>query len=94
MSFLTIATPAANFATVARPLIGLGFLGTFILVFEPLLKGLLHAALLLLKPRHSQAERKASTTLRSMLMINRMARDYEDSDPAFSAELRALAGRG
>jgi hypothetical protein len=94
MSFLNVATPAINFATVVRPLIGLGFLGTIAMVFEPLLKGLLQAGLLLLKPRQSFEERKASTTLRSMLTINRMASDFEDSDPDFSAELRALASRG
>jgi hypothetical protein len=95
MSFLTIATPAAvNFANVARPLIGLGFLGTLVLVFEPLLKGLLHAAMLLFKPRQSLAERKASTNLHSMQTIDSMALECENTDPDFSTELRALASRG
>ena len=94
MSFLNIATPAINIANVVRPLIGLGFLGTIVMVFEPLLKGLLQAGLLLLKPRQSFEERQASSTLSSMLMVNRMASNFEDSDPDFSAELRALASRG
>ncbi|HYD78855.1 MAG TPA: hypothetical protein VEC06_03525 [Paucimonas sp.] len=91
MSFLTIAAPAAS---IARPLLGLGLIGALIMIFQPLLVGLLRAALLLVMPRPSRAERKASKTLRSMLTLNRMAREYEDSDPSLAAEFRALAARG
>ena len=92
MSFLNIAMPAVNFASIMRPLIGLGFLGALLLVFEPLLKGLLHTALL--KPCKSLDELKASANLRSMLTLNRLAKDIEDSDPEMAAELRAIAARG
>lgn len=91
MSFLNIAAPTINLATVARPLVELGFLGTFVLVFEPLLKGLLQAGLLLLKPRKSLDERKASANFDTMMTINRMASDIESSDPSLAAELRAMA---
>lgn len=94
MSFLNVVTPATNFADIMRPLIGLSFLGALLLVFEPLLKSLLHAVQPMLKPRKSLCERQASANLHSMLTLSRLARDVEDSDPEMAAELRAIAARG
>ena len=93
MSFLNVAAPAINFANVARPLIAMGFLGTLVIVFEPLLLGLLRAGLLVLRPRASRDERQARKTLRAHLMLDRMAADADSSDPALAAELRSLAAR-
>ena len=93
MSFLNVAAPAVNFAAVARPLIAMGFLGTLVIVFEPLLMGLLRAGLLVLRPRESRDERQARKTLRAHLMLDRMAADADACDPALAAELRSLAAR-
>jgi hypothetical protein len=94
MSFLNVAAPAFNFAAVVRPLIGLGFLGTFVLVFEPLLKGVLRAALLMMVPRRSRAQVKASANYESIAELYRLARNCEESQPSMAAELRAVACRG
>jgi hypothetical protein len=94
MSFLNVAAPVFDFAAVARPLIGFGFLGTFALVFEPLLKGVLRAALLMMVPRRSRAQVKASADFESIADLYRIARNCEESAPSLAAELRAVACRG
>ena len=105
MSFLTLAFPiqaaipaAQTFAgtavSVARPLLGFGALAAVLVMFKPLLVGLLRAALLVLKPRRSLEERASRRTLQSVLMLNRMARDVENLQPSLAAELRYFASRG
>lgn len=104
MSILTIAFPAeaalpaaqafaANAVAIARPLLGLGVLAALILTFKPLLVGLLRAALLVVKPRRSLEERAARRTLQSVLMLNRMARDLDSTQPGLANELRSIASR-
>lgn len=104
MSILTIAFPAeaalpaaqafaANAVAVARPLLGLGVLAALLLAFKPLLLGVLRAALLVVKPRRSLEEREARRTLQSIMMINRMARDLDGSQPGLANELRSIASR-
>jgi len=101
MSVLSIAFPfeaAMAFAGVAagaaRPLIGISIFATLFLVFKPLLKGLLHAALLLISPRKSLEERRSAQRVRSAWMLHRMAREYDAAQPNLAAELRQLASRG
>jgi hypothetical protein len=105
MSFLTVAFPiqavlpaAQTFAgsaiSVARPLLGLSALAAVLVMFKPLLVGLLRAALLVLKPRRSLEERATRRTLESAMMLNRMARELETSQPSLAAELRFMASRG
>ena len=101
MSILSIAFPfeaAASFAGVAvgaaRPLIGVSLFATLLLLFNPLLKGLLQAALLLLSPRKSLDERRMMQKIRSARQLNRLARNYEASQPNLAAELRQFASRG
>jgi hypothetical protein len=105
MSIFAIAFPAEAAVPVAqtvvgavagaiRPLIGLGLFATLIMLFKPLLTGLLRAALLVISPRKSLKERIADADMKSVLKLHRMARKYEGSDPALAAELRHLAGRG
>ncbi len=72
MSILSIAFPveaAASFAGIAigaaRPLIGVSLFATLLLLFKPLLKGLLQAGLLLLSPRKSLDERRMAQQVRS-----------------------------
>ena len=97
MSILSIAFPveaiAANALAVARPLLGLGILAALMVVFKPLLVGLLRAALLAIKPRKSLEERSARTMLQSVMMLNRMAHDLDRVQPNLANELRAIASR-
>src|SRR4051794_38899756 len=105
MSIFAIAFPAeAAFpasqvlfsaaASAVRPLIGLGVFATMLMLFRPLLTGLLRAALLVISPRKSLAERTERATMKSMLKLHRMAREYDDCEPGLAAELRYLASRG
>lgn len=104
MSILSLAFPAeaalpalqafaGNAVAVARPLIGIGALAALLIVFKPLLIGLLRAALLVVKPRKTLEERSSRRLLQSVLMLNRMARDVEASHPSLAAELRSIASR-
>jgi hypothetical protein len=105
MSILSIAFPAsvaipaaetfvATTVTMARPLLGLSAVAVLAVIFKPLLIGLLRAALLVLKPRQSLEERELRRTRKGVLMLNRMARDLNDTQPGLAAELRWLASRG
>jgi hypothetical protein len=101
MSILSIAIPfdAANpaiqaVATAARPLIGLGIFAALLVLFKPLISGLLRTAMLVITPRKALEERKADDKFQGVLMLNRMAREYEFSQPSLAAELRSLASRG
>lgn len=105
MSILSIAFPAEAalpalqaFAGTAvgamRPMIGLGLLAAVLVVFKPLLVGLLRAALLVIKPRRTLEQRSERRTLQSILMINRMARELDNTQPGLAAELRSIASRG
>jgi hypothetical protein len=105
MSFLNIAFPAASALPVAqvavtsiiaaaRPLLGLGILVTVLIVFKPLIMGMLRAALLVFNPKMTRDQKTASRNLRNMLTIRRIANDLDYSSPNMAAELRALAARG
>lgn len=102
MSFLAIAVPAEAafpviaqaFANYARPLLGLSALVTLLLIFKPLVLGILRAAWLTIKPRQSLEQRNSRRKLLGVLMLNRMASEYEKSQPNLASELRLLAGRG
>lgn len=105
MSFLSIAAPveasfpalqafALTALNVARPLIGLSILAGLLFVFKPLLIGVLRAGLLVLKPRQTLEQRSLRRTMKSVLTLNRMARDLESTQPSLAAELRSIAARG
>lgn len=101
MSILSIAFPVEAAVSVAgvaigaaRPLLGVSLFATLLLLFKPLLKGLLQAGLLLLSPRKSLEERRLIQKIRSARLINRIAADYDVSQPNLAAELRQLASRG
>lgn len=104
MSILSIAFPAeaafpafqaiaANALSIARPLVGLGLLAALLVVFKPLLVGLLRAALLVFKPRQSLEQRSARRMVQSVLAMQSMARDVEQTHPSLASELRAIASR-
>lgn len=105
MSIFALAFPAetavpvaqaivAGAATAVRPLIGLGIFATLIMLFKPILVGLLRAALLVVSPRKSRQERTRDANLKTVLKLHRMARDCENFEPSMAAELRYLAARG
>lgn len=89
---MTVIAQIAPLASVVRPLIGFGLLATFLMVFKPLLTGLLRAGIMLLTPKmdgiFSERDR-----LTAFLQLNRMAADLDGKQPNLAAELRQLAGR-
>ena len=100
MSILSIAIPfeAAGpvmqaVTSAARPLIGLSIFAALLFLFKPLIAGVLRSALLVITPRKVLEERKAEDKFQGVLMLNRLARDYEFSQPSLAAELRSLASR-
>jgi hypothetical protein len=104
MSILTFATPiqsalpvmrtfAGSMAGAARPLFGLGVLVTLVMVFKPLAAGILRAGLMLVTPRQTTEQRMRRAHLRDMLLLNRMARDLDQSQPNLAAEFRGFASR-
>lgn len=105
MSILSIAIPveaalpalqafAGTAAGAARPVIGLGLLAAVLVVFKPLLVGLLRAALLVVKPRRTLEQRSERRALQSILTVHRMARELDSTQPGLAAELRSIAARG
>lgn len=77
-----------------RPLLTFGVAAVFLWVFKPLLRGIARAALMIFTPRQSLAVRAERRALRSVRMLNSMARDYDTQQPNLAAELRMLASRG
>jgi len=104
MSVLAIAFPVEAAVPVAqsligagialtRPLLGLGALVTLLMVFKPLLAGIMRAVVAFFVPRKSFEQRVAAQRFSGVRMLNRMANDYSGSQPSFAAELRNLAAR-
>lgn len=93
MLILSLAVPAEAVVNAARPLIGLGIFAALLVLFKPLLAGLLRAALLVITPRKPFEERSAREKFQTRLMLNRMAREYDRSQPNLAAEMRSFAGR-
>ncbi|NEX63552.1 hypothetical protein [Noviherbaspirillum galbum] len=105
MSIFTIALPAhavlpafhtavGASAGIMRPLLGFGMLAAFMMLFRPLLTGLLRAGLLVIQPRATRKERSFRSITEGVLALNRMARDVEAAHPSLASELRAIAARG
>lgn len=104
MSILMLAYPlqsalpivrnvAGSMIGAARPLFGLGMLVTLLMVFKPLLVGVLRAALMLLTPGKSSERRMQRAHLRDTVMLHRMANELGNSQPNLAAELRGFASR-
>lgn len=86
--------PVLQSMTLAiRPLAGIAMASVFVLVFRPLLTGLLKAALLLLSPRKSLPERRQRQDALGVRLLHNLARDIEHSLPNMAAELRSFAAR-
>lgn len=93
MSYLLSIVPAQVMLPYARPFLGFGALVAILMVFKPLVLGLLRAAWLTIKPRQSLEQRMLQRKLRGMSMLERLATKYETSQPNLAAEMRVLAGR-
>ncbi|MFD2270149.1 hypothetical protein ACFS07_00960 [Undibacterium arcticum] len=74
--------------------IGSGAIVALLLVFKPMLSGLLRAVKLVFNPRLSKEERTARRHQRDAMTIHRVASAYDKLQPNLAAELRALASRG
>ena len=85
----TVETVAA--ASVARPLLGLGILATLLMMFKPLLTGLLRTGLFIFTPRAALQQGTGRRTLQNVEMLNNTVRELETSQPNLAAELRSMA---
>jgi hypothetical protein len=104
MSIWALASPAEAALPVAeafvltlarssRSLLGLGATAGLLMLFKPLLVGILQAALLVIRPRRTLEQRGARQRLSASLLLSRMARQFDTEQPNQAAELRALASR-
>ena len=74
-----------------RVLVRSAVAAALLLLFRPLLVGLLRAALLVLRPRRSREQRAARAAMRDRRLLQRMIN--AECSPSHAAELRALAAR-
>jgi hypothetical protein len=81
------ASLAPTFAQLAR----YAALAALLLVFRPLLAGMLRAVVLLVRPRLTREERAARAHMRDMRVLQNMINS--SSGPSHAAELRAIAAR-
>ena len=81
----------ASLAPMLAQLARYAAMAALLLVFRPLLLGMLRAALLLVRPRRSREERAARAHMRDMRMLQNMING--SSGPSHAAELRAIAAR-
>jgi hypothetical protein len=81
----------ASLAPMLAQLARYAAMAALMLVFRPLLVGMLRAALLLVRPRRSREERAARAHMRDMRMLQNMINS--SSGPSHAAELRAIAAR-
>lgn len=88
-----VETLALMLARFSRPLLGFGAMAGVLLLFKPLLIGLLRAALLVIQPRRSLTQRTARERLRDALLLARLANRFETSHPSQAAELRLMVAR-
>lgn len=77
----------------ARPVLEMCAIAVAILMFRPLLIGLLRAVLLLVHPRHTFEQRRARARFSTAVLLSRLVTRGERLDPGQAAELRNLAGR-
>ena len=92
---LNVETTVLLLQNSLLPMLGLlassGLAVLLVLVFRPLLVGMLRAALLVVRPRLSREEREARAHLRDRRVLDQMIAC--SSGPSDTAELRAIASR-
>lgn len=84
----------AGIQSAARPLLALTLLAVLLLVFKPLLSGILRALVLTFKPSMTKEQRIAAIHQRDAMTIHRMASAMDGASYNVTAELRAIAARG
>lgn len=87
MSTLNSISPLTS---IARPLFGLSLSAVALIVFKPLISGVLRASLMVFKPRAAAAS-VSQDRVRDTVYLNRMAKQYGTYSPSLAAELRSLA---
>jgi hypothetical protein len=63
-----------------------------LVLFKPLLRGCLRAAVLVVRPKLSKEQRLQRRQMRDALLLKRML-NRSECDPSHAAELRAMASR-
>lgn len=66
--------------------------GGLLVLFQPLLRGCLRAAVLVVKPKLSKEQRLQRRQMRDAMLLKRML-NRSECDPSHAAELRAMASR-
>jgi len=89
-AFFTMASFSSDHA---RAILGLAIVLVSFHVFKPILKGLLHAAVLLVRPRLSRDQKTAQRNFLNMVLIRNMLREREVISPSMAAELSAISAR-
>lgn len=84
---------AFDVSRLVRPLLVISVMTVVILMFRPLLIGLLRAALLLVHPRPTFEQRRARARFSTAVLLTRLVTRGERLDPGQAAELRNLAAR-
>ena len=90
-STAAIVQNTAAFGPLLRELPRWLGLAALLVIFRPLLGGLLRAGLLVLRPRLTRDELKARAHMRDRQLLDRMI--ASSSGPSHAAELRAMAAR-
>lgn len=88
----TIHQAAAQFGPILRTAGTFSVAAMLLVMFRPLLIGILRAALLVVRPRRTKDERRRRAQMRDMRMMQKMI--ASSSGPSHAAELRAMASRG
>jgi hypothetical protein len=82
----------ASLMTALQAVLGLLLVLSLLLLFKPLLLGVVRALALAIHPKPTREERAQRRKMRDALLLSRMLNSSE-VDPSHAAELRALAAR-
>ena len=85
---LAYATPAVH---ILRGAFSLSAIAGVLMLFKPLLTGIVRALVLLVRPHRSKEERLARRQMRDAMMLQSMIN--ASSGPSHAAELRAIGAR-
>lgn len=92
MSTLISAVQNFSLLTAGELALASGAVCALLVVFKPLLTGLVRAALLVVKPKLSKEELLQRRQMRDAMLLKRMLNSME-GEPSHVAELRAIASR-
>ncbi|MBY0555682.1 MAG: hypothetical protein K2P77_00595 [Burkholderiaceae bacterium] len=92
MSTLISAVQNFSLLTAGELALASGAVCALLVVFKPLLTGLVRAAMLVVKPKLSKEELLQRRQMRDAMLLKRMLNSME-GEPSHVAELRAIASR-